>query len=55
MKEYDKIYLKANYIYIVIFTSLPLSDKFGRAYLAINIPQNTRLTIPENPRAYDKR
>ena len=30
---------------------MPWSDRFGSAYLAIANPQNTMLTMPENPKA----
>lgn len=36
---------------IILFTFLPELLKFGTAYLAIEIPQNIILTIPENSRA----
>jgi len=35
----------------MIFTNFPLSDRFGKAYLAIAKPQNTMLTMPEYPKA----
>lgn len=36
----------------MIITNFPLSDRLGKAYLAIAKPQNTILTIPEYPKAY---